>query len=71
MDGKVPTLLIKHQALGEAEAFSEETINCWMERLQELTAGCTSENISNVDEPGVFQRLFLTKYYQKTVTSKR
>ena len=40
----------------------DETITSWMERIQEITEGYSSEIIWNMDESGwFFLRVFLTK----------
>ena len=44
----------ERRLVGEAGDVSEKTITSWMERLQELTAGYSSENIWNMDESGYF-----------------
>ena len=38
----------EHRIVGEAGDVAEETITCWMERIQELTEGYSSENICNL-----------------------
>ena len=38
----------KHRIVGEAGDVAEETITCWMERIQELTEAYSSENICNL-----------------------
>ena len=40
--------------VGVAEDVAEETITSWMERIQELREGYSSENIWNMDESGCF-----------------
>ena len=44
----------ERQIFGEAGSVAEETITSWMDRIQELTEGCSSENIWNMDESGCF-----------------
>ena len=39
---------------GEAGNVSEETITSWIERLEELNTGCSSENIWNMVKSGCF-----------------
>ena len=40
--------------VGEAADVADETTTSWMERIQELTKGYSSENIWNMDESGCF-----------------
>ena len=44
----------ERRIIGEAGDVAEETITSWMERIQELTKGHSSENIWNMDESGYF-----------------
>ena len=44
----------ERRIVGEAGDVGEETITSWMERIQELTKGHSSENIWNMDESGYF-----------------
>ena len=46
--------------VGEAGDVAEETITSWMERIQQLTEGYSSENVCNMDESSCFLRLSLT-----------
>ena len=49
------TYAIKEKRIvGEGGDVPEETVSSWIERLQELTEGYSSENIWNVDESGCF-----------------
>ena len=42
------------RVVGEAGDVAEETIASWMERIQELTKGYSSDNIWNMDESVCF-----------------
>ena len=44
----------ERRIVGEAGDVSEERITSWMERLQELFAGYSSESIWNMEEYGYF-----------------
>ena len=44
----------ERRIIGEAGDVAEETITSWMERIQELTKGHSSENIWNMDESDYF-----------------
>ena len=44
----------ERRIVGEAGDVAEETITSWMEIIQELTEGYSSENIWNMDESGCF-----------------
>ena len=49
------TYAIKEKRIvGEGGDVPEETVSSWIERLQELTEGYSSENIWNMDESGCF-----------------
>ena len=49
------TYAIKEKRIvGEGGDVPEETVLSWIERLQELTEGYSSENIWNMDESGCF-----------------
>ena len=44
----------ERRIVGEAGDVAEETVASWMERIQELTEGYSSENIWNMGESGCF-----------------
>ena len=46
----------ERRTVAEAGDVAEETITSWMERIQELTEGYSSENIRNMDECGCFSK---------------
>ena len=55
LDGwKIANAIKELQIVGENGYVSRETITSWMERLQKLTAGDSSENIWNMKKSGCF-----------------
>ena len=55
---KIANAIKELQIVGENGYVSRETITSWMERLQKLTAGDSSENIWNMKESGcIFKTL--------------
>ena len=67
------TYAIKEKRIvGEGGDVPEETVLSWIERLQELTEGYSSENIWNMDESGCFFKALLdADLVQKGKKSKR
>ena len=41
---------------GEDGDVSKETLESWNERVREITRGWSPENVSNMDETGIFWR---------------